>query len=164
MAAKKKSADFKRTGSYSDKLYEVSVYYKTFSNILQVRTVAGENLVAMKLMSGRLYKNGLSDIAGILLEHQRSNEPIERSAIEAAIKNLYGDAVLPETSTELLNASFVRENYEQLYNESLESEKISKEILLKFEHDYPNALKSENISGIIEQAKKKRAAQENSEE
>jgi hypothetical protein len=153
------NADFKRTGSYSDKLYEVSKYYKTFSNVLQVRTVAGEYLVAMKLMSGRQYKNDLSDIAGILLEHQRRGEPIPRSAIAAAIKKLYGDAALPETSTELLNAAFVSGDYEKLYTESRESEKLSKEILLKFEQSYPNTIKGENISEIIEKAKKKRAAQ-----
>jgi hypothetical protein len=124
-----------------------------------VRTVAGEYLVAMKLMSGRQYKNDLSDIAGILLEHQRRGEPIPRSAIEAAIKTLYGDAALPETSTELLNAAFVSGDYEKLYNESRESEKLSKEILLKFEQDYPNALKAESIDEIIGKAKSKKSQQ-----
>jgi len=41
------NADFKYTASYSDKLLEVSVYYKTFSNILQVRTVAAEYLIVL---------------------------------------------------------------------------------------------------------------------
>jgi hypothetical protein len=36
--------------------------------------------------------------------------------------------------------------------------KHSKEILVEFEQDYPNTLKGENISGIIERAKQKRAA------
>ncbi|MDR1538025.1 MAG: hypothetical protein LBU32_08510 [Clostridiales bacterium] len=52
------NTDFKRITSYSDKLFEVSVYYKTFSNIVTVRTIAAEYLIAMKLMSGRRYKNG----------------------------------------------------------------------------------------------------------
>ena len=56
------NTDFKKTASYSDKLFQVSVYYKTFSNILTVRTVAAEYLIAMKLISGRQYKNDLSDI------------------------------------------------------------------------------------------------------
>ena len=34
------NADFQKTGSFSDKLFGVSVFYKTFSNILTVRTVA----------------------------------------------------------------------------------------------------------------------------
>jgi len=63
--------DFKKTKSYSDKLSEVSVFYKTFSNILNVRMITAEYLIAMKLMSGRQYKNDLSDVAGILWEHQK---------------------------------------------------------------------------------------------
>jgi hypothetical protein len=151
------NADFQRTASYSAKLSEVSVYYKTYSNVLQIRTVAAEHLIAMKLVSGRQYKNDLSDVAGILLEHKRRGEPIERAIIEAAIKKLYGDIELPETSTELMNTAFLSGDYEKLYNESRESEKLSKEILVEFEQDYPNALKGENISGIIERAKQKRA-------
>jgi hypothetical protein len=68
---------------------------------------------------------------------------------------------LPETSAELLNTAFAGGDYERLYRESRESEKLSKEILLEFEQDYPNALKGESISGIIERAKQKRAAEEN---
>ena len=151
------NADFQRTASYSAKLSEVSVYYKTYSNVLQVRTVAAEYLIAMKLVSGRQYKNDLSDVAGILLEHKRRGEPIERAVIEAAKKKLYGDVTLPETSAELLNTAFASGDYEKLYNESRENEKLSKEILVEFERDYPNTLKGENISGIIERAKQKRA-------
>jgi hypothetical protein len=152
------NADFQQTTSYSDKLSEVSVYYKTYSNVLQIRTVAAEYLIAMKLVSGRQYKNDLSDVAGILLEHKRRGEPIERAAIEAAIQKLYGVITLPETSAELLNTAFANGDYEKLYNESRESEKLSKEILVEFERDYPNTLKSENINAIIERAKQKRAA------
>lgn len=85
------NTDFKNTNSYSDKLPAVSVYYKTFSNIITVRMVAAEYLIAMKLMSGRQYKNDLSDIAGILWEHQRNGNPISREAIDKAISVLYGD-------------------------------------------------------------------------
>lgn len=42
--------------------------YKTFANILQIRTVSAEYLVAMKLMAGHQYKNDLSDIVGVLIE------------------------------------------------------------------------------------------------
>jgi hypothetical protein len=153
------NADFQRTASYSDKLYEVSVYYKTYSNVLQIRTVAAEYLIAMKLISGRAYKNDLSDVAGILLEHQRRGEPIEQITIDAAIKKLYGEVSLPETSKELLNAAFAGGDYEKLYRESRRSEKLSKEILVEFERGYPNTLKGENIDNIIRRAKQKRAAQ-----
>jgi len=44
--------DFKNTTSYTDKLFQYSKYYKTFSNVLRVRTVSAEYLISMKLMSG----------------------------------------------------------------------------------------------------------------
>lgn len=42
------NTDFMKTKSYSPKLIGCSQYYKTFSNILTVRTIASEYLVAMK--------------------------------------------------------------------------------------------------------------------
>jgi len=56
------NTDFMKTESYSYKLQEVSKYYRQFSNILTIRTVDSEYLIAMKLMSGRIYKYDLSDI------------------------------------------------------------------------------------------------------
>jgi len=151
------NADFKRTSSYSDRLIEVSVYYRTFSNILTVRTVAAEYLLAMKLMSGRQYKNDLSDIVGILWEHQKTGKPISRESVEKAIESLYGkDADMPETSMQLLSAVFASGDYETLYRATRASELESKELLLEFEQKYPNALKGENIDSIINSGKRKR--------
>ena len=47
------NTDFDRTSSFSPKLVEFSKYYKRFSNVLTVRTISAEYLIAMKLMSGR---------------------------------------------------------------------------------------------------------------
>ena len=79
-----------RTGSYSPKLVEYSVYYKTFYSVLSIRTVAAEYLVAMKLRSGRKYKNDLSDVIGILAEHQKRGKPITLDKINTAVCGLYG--------------------------------------------------------------------------
>ena len=149
--------DFMKTKSYSDKLSEVSVYYKTYSNILTVRTVAAQYLIAMKLMSGRQYKNDLSDVAGILWEHQKSGNPIARVAIDKAVTLLYKDgAELPATSKKFIDDAFTDGDYERVYREIRENEKQSKEILLDFEKDYPNTLKEENIGSILEKAKQRR--------
>lgn len=56
-----------KTASYTPKLRYYSKYYKTFSNVLTVRTVTAEYLVAMKLKSGRKYKNDLSDVVGYFM-------------------------------------------------------------------------------------------------
>ena len=151
------NADFKRTGSYSDKLLELSVYYKTFSNIMQVRMITAEYLIAMKLMSGRRYKNDISDIYGVLWEHQKNGTPISKTAVEQAVTVLYGGLdKLPEISVGLLEKAFEDGDYETLYNRSREGEKEAKEILVEFEEQYPNTLKTENINIVLEQMKRKR--------
>lgn len=53
------NSDFTKTDSYSPKLREVSQHYRTFSNVVDVRTVSAEYLIAMKLRSGRVYKKRL---------------------------------------------------------------------------------------------------------
>ena len=84
------NTEFTQTGSFSPKLVEHSVYYRTFSNVLQIRTVSAEYLIAMKLRSGRQYKNDLSDVLGILAEHEKRGEPILFERIKIAVDHLYG--------------------------------------------------------------------------
>jgi len=151
------NTDFKKTKSFSDKLLEVSVYYKTFSNILAVRTVSAEYLIAMKLMSGREYKFDLSDIVGILLEHENSGKPISREAIDKAVIKLYGGwKIVPEISKQLFEYATNSNDYVEAYHEIRKSEKESKEVLLDFDKTYPGKLKTENIGAILEQARQKR--------
>jgi hypothetical protein len=149
------NTDFTRTKSYSDRLFEVSVYYRTFSNIVTVRTVAAEFLVAMKLMSGRRYKNDLSDIVGILWEHQKSGSPITWEAVDAAVCKLYGGwNDVPPISKSFIEAALANNDLEALYRQSRESEQQSQDILLVFDQQYPNALKAENIDAVLEQARR----------
>ena len=126
--------DFKQTNSYSDKLLEVSIYYKTFSNILTIRTISAEYLIAMKLMSGRKYKNDLSDVAGILWEHEKSGIPISSKAVDKAVKTLYGGwENIPKNSKKFIDAAFLTGNYRKLFFHNIKNEKQSKDILLDFE-------------------------------
>lgn len=151
------NSDFKHTQSYSDKLLEVSVYFKTFSNILQVRTIAAEYLIAMKLMSGRRYKNDISDIYGILWEHQRNGTQISKKAIEQAVIVLYADmSKLPEKSVLLLEKTFENGDFENLYKQSREEEKEAKDALVEIEEQNPHSLKAESIDSVLEQMKRKR--------
>jgi len=151
------NTDFKNTKSYSDKLSEVSVYYKTFSNVLTVRTISAEYLIAMKLMSGRRYKNDLSDVIGILWEHQKNGNLIMSEAVDNAVATLYGGwEYIPENSKQFIRAAFERGDYETLFLQNTESEKQSRDILLDFDKAYPGELKAENINTILEQARKKR--------
>jgi len=146
---------FKNTESFSEKIDEISVYYKTFSNVLEIRTVSAEYLIAMKLMSGRLYKNDLSDIAGILLEHEKRSTTISKESIEKALIKLYGQKSIPVTSALLLDEVFKSKDLEDTYYKYRESEVEAKDIIIKFDKENPGKLKGENITGIIEQVRKK---------
>jgi len=151
------NTDFKQTKSYSDKLIEVSQFYKTFSNVLTVRTISAEYLVAMKLMSGRQYKSDLSDIVGILLEHKKQDNPLSLNAIKSAVIKLYTDwARLPTTSNQFINDLFVGENLEQAYAKVKETEASAKSIALNFIKNNPNQTAQASLNEIIEKAKKLR--------
>ena len=153
------NTDFKRTQSYSDKLIEVPVFYKTFSNILTVRTVSSEYLLAMKLKSGRQYKNDLSDIVGILWEQQQNNKPLTKESITNAFNRLYGeDAEMSEASRKFLDVLFEDNDYEALYKKVHDNEAEAKALLIEFERNYPNIVKSENINDIIDHMKQKESA------
>jgi len=148
--------DFIQTSSYSRKIPEISEYYKTFNDLLEVRTVSAEYLIAMKLKAGRKYKNDLSDVVGILLEHKASKKEITKDQIKCAIKKLYeNENNIPNDSREFLEALFDSQDYEKFYKEIQENEKAAKEVLIDFDKKHPNTLKTENIDIILDALKAK---------
>lgn len=48
--------DFKNANLYSPILSHYSIHYRAYYNVLNIRTVSTEYLIAMKLMSERRYK------------------------------------------------------------------------------------------------------------
>jgi len=148
--------DFKKTKSYSNKLPEVSIYHKTFYNILTVRTITAEYLLAMKLMAGRRYKNDMSDIVGILWEHKKRGNPITLEAVKNAVIVLYGSwENIPKNSGKFIKAAFLNGDYETLFLQSRENENQSKDIILDFNKNYTGIIKAENIDAILDQARRK---------
>lgn len=151
------NADFTRTESYSPKLVEYSVYYKKFYGVLEVRTVTAEYLIAMKLRSGRQYKNDFSDVLGILAEHEKQGEPITIERIETAVKNLYGDWLsLPESSRKFIQDAMANGSFTELYAEVAAGERAARSELIEFEEKYPGAANERNINEIIASLKCKR--------
>ena len=71
------NTDFMKTSSYTPKLIQYSKYYKTFSNVLRVRTVSAEYLIVMKLMAG----DNIKMIFQMLLEFCWNNRTMERKFI-----------------------------------------------------------------------------------
>ncbi|MCM1527226.1 MAG: DUF6036 family nucleotidyltransferase [Bacteroides sp.] len=151
------NSDFMRTDSYSPKLEQFSVYYRTFSNVLQVRTVSAEYLIAMKLRSGRKYKNDLSDIIGILAEHESRGNPISKDKIDMAVCSLYGNwEGFPEDSVSFINNAMEKGSYEAVYAAVREEEKNSKDMLVQFGEKYPNVTTQSNVNEILASLKAKR--------
>ena len=115
--------EFRKTKSYTPKIIQYSKYYKTFSNVLMIRTVSEEYLIAMKLVSGRKYKSDLSDIAGIMYEKQKEGNPITFEQINEAVINLYGNwDLISLESKELLN-KILNNSSDSLHQNIYNSEK-----------------------------------------
>jgi len=151
------NSDFKKTASYSSKIPEVSVYYRTFSNVLEVRMVTAQYLIAMKLMSGRQYKYDLSDIVGILWEHRKNGSPLSREMIDAAVARLYGEnAGISGAALKVLDGCFSGGDLGDWYMEIRRAEKESRSVLLDYDKSHPGELKGEKIGEILQQARRKR--------
>lgn len=142
--------DFKKTPSYSPRLRQYSSYYKTFSNVLEIRTISREYLVAMKMVSGRKYKNDLSDILGILYYHYKNDDEITYSQIEKAVVGLYGNFDgIKDDVVEFVKAAIENKTFVDGYNIQKEAEQSIKENLIQFEEKYENVLSEDNIDDII---------------
>jgi hypothetical protein len=150
------NADFTSTDSYSVKLTQFSVYYKTYANIVTIRTVAAEYLIAMKLCSGRQYKSDLSDVLGILAEHEKRGSPITMEQILKAVADLYGDwDSLPETSRAFIENVMEDGRFETLYEQTVSGEKEIGAMLIQFEQSYPNVITGKNVNEIAGNLQKK---------
>ena len=149
--------DFRKTASYSDKLYEHSEYLFTRSNVLEVRTVRAEYLIAMKLVSGRRYKKDLSDIVGILYEQQKKEKPITPEMIDRAVIELYNswDSV-DAYAKAVLEKAIASEDLASLFESQMADENQAKDAVLEIDKQYPDLITADNINDIIEQARKKK--------
>ena len=149
--------DFKKTASYSNRLAQFSTYYKTYSNVLTIRTMAAEYLIAMKLRSGRQYKQDLSDVLGILAEHEKNGIPLTLEQIKRATIELYDSwDTLPETSRNFIENVIQDGHFEKLYAQARTGEKETRSLLLDCEQAYPGVTKGSNVDEIAENLQKQK--------
>ena len=142
--------DFKNTRSYTPQLVKYSKYYRTFSNVVTVRTITGEYLVAMKLMAYRQYKHDISDIVGILREHERSDDPLTWEKIDTAVHQLYGGwENMPDNAQNLIRSILGNQNMDALYEAYAQEESAAKDALITFEGKYPDVLSEDNLNDIL---------------
>lgn len=160
------NSDFKNTTSFTPKIYQFSVYYKTFSNIVQFRTITGAHLIAMKLRASRDYKCDLSDVAQIVLAHQDRGDPIFYGSIIKAVIDLYDTAdCLSKKATDFLLEVYETDNLPRLVEKrkQYEDDCLSHfdEILKKH-----STLKTDNLDDVLESfgVKKKKQVGYNDDE
>lgn len=153
--------DFKSTRSYTPRLVNYSKYYRTFSNVLTVRTITGEYLVAMKLMAYRQYKHDISDIVGILREQQNSGDPLTFEKIDKAVNDLYDSwENLPKNAKNMIESILANEDMDALYEAYANEEAAAKDALITFEDKYPDVLKEDNLADILNHLLKEQNAEE----
>ena len=156
------NSDFTKTVSFSPMLRLYSKHYRTFSNVVEIRTITGVFLIAMKMRSGRIYKHDLSDIIGMLIEeNEKRTKPIDITEIRDACEKLYGETgydTMPAASRKLVeNAiSLNIQELHNLYRQQTETEAENCRLLVQFEADHPGVLSSENLEAIIEDLRKPR--------
>ena len=144
------NTDFRNTGSYTPRLVQFSTYYKSYYRVLTVRTVRAEYLIAMKLRAGRQYKNDLSDILGILADHEKKGTPIQMEQIKKAVCDLYGSwEKIPASSREFIEKTMADGRFEELYEEVTAGEKEARELLIQVEQNYHGAVGEANAGDII---------------
>ena len=148
--------DFKKTKSYSPKLRQYSVHYKTYSNVLEIRTITREYLIAMKMVSARKYKHDLSDILGILFSHYSNDDIITFDEVEKAVINLYGnwDKVSDDVK-EFVKKAIDNKSYIDGYTNQVEAEKKVRSQLVQFEEKYQNVTNNDNVDEIIKKLTEK---------
>ena len=152
--------DFKNTKSYTPRLVNHSKYYRTFSNVLAVRTITGEYLVAMKLMAYRQYKHDISDIVGILREQQNSGDPLTFERIDKAVNDLYDSwENLPKNAKNMIESILANEDMDALYEAYANEEAAAKDALITFEDKYPDVLKDDNLADILNHLLKEQNAE-----
>lgn len=152
------NTDFTNTASYSSELTVHSEYVCTRSNVVEIRTVKGPYLIAMKLVSGRRYKADLSDIVGILYEHQLAGTPIDFTMIDHAMIDLYGSwDKVDDYSRAVLDKALESPNLKDLFETQMAEERQAKESILEIDQKYPSLLNADNINDIIELARKKKS-------
>lgn len=151
------NSDFIKTASYSDKLVLHSRYYRTFSNVLIVRTVQSEYLVAMKLNSGRRYKRDLSDIVGIVAAEQEAGNRLTWEKIDRAMQELYGGWEQVDRHTQnLLEKILDSGNLNELYREQIFQENEDRAIVRRIMENDSEKLNGKSLSEVIEIARRKR--------
>jgi len=133
---------------------------------LTVRRASDEAIIAMKLVSHRVYSHDSSDIIGIIADRKESENPIQRTDVLNMVEYLYGET--PETpqekakihkdAWEFLDAvfSYSAEDLAAKYDAAALEESESREIILDAEGKYNDIARTADVNEIIKNIREKR--------
>lgn len=154
--------DFMKTSSYSNQLLEVSRHYTTLNNgTLEIRTVSGVYLIAMKLRARRNYRNDISDAIGILLEEKENGNNITYEDIKISYYKLYEENISNEI--EILMQNVCNMNLTELkdfYHNQLNSEQSISSRVISYIDNGAN-INAKNVEEVIARIKEKMNNREN---
>ncbi len=149
--------DFMKTDSYTPKIVRYSKYYRTFSNVVTIRTVTAEYLVAMKLKSGRQYKYDRSDVIGILWEQEKAGDPLSLERIRKAVEDLYDSYDVLSDEVKLFIEKAVQDGrYAELFARIRQAESENKESLLEYQEQKPGIITEDNVNAILTAIRKRK--------
>lgn len=134
--------DFKKTDSYTPTIIEYSAYLRTLANCVQIRSVSGGFLLAMKLRSFRSYKHDLSDMIGIVAEERKKGKGLTVESVQKCYQELYGDKTqIPDDALHFLIQLLANKNLETYYREITLEEKEAHQKLVALSRSDPAKVK-----------------------
>lgn len=141
--------DFVKTDSYSKNIFVFSDYYKTYSNLIEVRIIDTIHLIAMKLKSFRSYKRDQSDIVGILLEEKEKNNLIKQEEIIKAYGELYENKPSKDELDFLTYLYSKTDEWETIFKSVVKEEDINKAEISKKAKTIHNIAPKQSIIDIL---------------
>ena len=134
-----------------------SLPHRTSNQVLEVRTVSAENLIAMKLVSMRPYKYDESDIIGIIHEQKEAGKPVTYESVKRAVADLYGEnKKLGEDAESALKAALSAKDAEYLYEKTKKNENLKGAELKDFDKKHPGVLDSQNLDNVLASIRNKK--------
>ena len=150
------NSDFIKTPSYSNVLPEVSKHFRTMNNgTLEIRTVEGVYLIAMKLRARREYRNDISDAIGVLVEEKNTGNNITFEDIRNAYDKLYHEAIPDELSRKIEKiCSMEFQELVSFYHRQMHSEQEIGNRVINYIDDGAN-INAKNVENVIARIKEK---------
>lgn len=150
------NSDFVKTSSYSSVLSEISKHFCTLNNgTLEIRTVSGVYLIAMKLRAHRDYRNDISDAIGVMISEMEIGNVITFEDIQNAYTKLYNDKLSEELMNQMkLICNMNLEELKSYYDKQNTSEQEMGEKIVTYIDEGAN-INTHNVDEVIAKIKEK---------